>query len=130
MLVQLCGSNGRTCMRSGALPVCRPRFAHRRMRIVMIRPFSPARVKEMRPELKAMIAARVETPIEVGWFGAVRELARFLPMEAVSHFVGLSGDGRERMMEWAAAPCNAVGPDHDPYGFTGLPFRITRPGSD
>ena len=43
-----------------------------------------------------------------------RELARFLPVQAVSHFIGLPEMGRERLLEWAAAAFNTIGPDQDP----------------
>ena len=87
---------------------------HRRMRMTVMKPLSPARLKEVRPELKAMIVRRVDALAGQGWFDAMAELARFLPVEAVSHFVGLPDVGRERMLEWAAAAFNAIGPDQDP----------------
>jgi cytochrome P450 len=87
---------------------------HRRLRSTVSRPLTPARLREVRPDLKAMIATRVAAMVGQGWFDAMSELAAFLPVEAVSHFVGLPGVGRERMLEWAAAAFNAIGPDEHP----------------
>ncbi|MBN8849727.1 MULTISPECIES: cytochrome P450 [unclassified Sphingomonas] len=87
---------------------------HRRLRTAVTRPLSPARLREVRPDLKAMIAERVRSLVGQGWFDAMAGLARFLPVEAVSHFVGLPAVGRERMLEWAAAAFNVIGPDQEP----------------
>ncbi len=87
---------------------------HRRMRMTVMKPLSPARLKEVRPELKAMIITRVDALVGQGWFDAIAELARFLPVEAVSHFIGLPEVGRERLLDWAAAAFNVIGPDQDP----------------
>jgi cytochrome P450 len=41
-------------------------------------------------------------------------LASFLPIEAIAHLVGLPTVGRERMLDWAAATFNVIGPDQSP----------------
>jgi len=87
---------------------------HRRLRATVTRPLSPARLREVRPDLKAMIVARVKALTGQGQFDAMTSLAAFLPVEAVSHFVGLPEVGREHMLEWAAAAFNLIGPDQDP----------------
>ncbi len=87
---------------------------HKRMRLTVMRPLSPAALKAVRPDLKSMIVTRVQALAGRGWFDAMAELASFLPVEAVSHLVGLPAVGRERMLEWAAAAFNVIGPDQDP----------------
>lgn len=87
---------------------------HRRLRITVTRPLSPARLRESRAELKTMITARVGSFIGRDWFDAMHGLADFLPVEAVSHLVGLPSEGREQMLEWAAATFNLIGPEQDP----------------
>ena len=47
---------------------------------------------------------------EQGSFDAATELAQYLPVTIVSELVGLPEDGRERMLEWAAATFNCLGP--------------------
>ena len=48
------------------------------------------------------------------------EIATFLPVQAVSHLVGLPEAGRERMLVWAAATFNQIGPDFDAGEFAVL----------
>jgi cytochrome P450 len=86
---------------------------HRRMRAVIAKPLSPPQLKEIRPQLKDLIKARV-SKIPLGQdFDAMEELSRFLPVQAIAHFVGLQPEGRERMLDWAAAMFNAIGPVPD-----------------
>lgn len=87
---------------------------HRRMRSTVTRPLSPATLKTARADLKKMVVARVASLAGAGWFDAMKGLAAFLPVEAVSHLVGLPSVGRERMLDWAAAAFNVIGPDQDP----------------
>ncbi|HEY0747117.1 MAG TPA: cytochrome P450 [Steroidobacteraceae bacterium] len=86
---------------------------HRRMRAVVMRPLWPAKLKEARGNLKAMMTARVAALIGKGRFDAMQGLASFLPIEAIAHLVGLPTVGRERMLEWAAATFNLIGPEQD-----------------
>lgn len=87
---------------------------HRRMRGTVIRPLMPAALRAIRPDLKALIGARVASLKKQGSFDAMTDLAAFLPIEAVSHLVGLPSVGRKRMLEWAAAAFNVIGPDQFP----------------
>ena len=87
---------------------------HKRMRATVMKPLTPARLKEARGDLKAMIAARVGALAGGGEFEAMSALASFLPVQAVSHFVGLPEAGRERLLEWAAAAFNVIGPHQAP----------------
>ena len=87
---------------------------HIRLRSTVMRPLAPAKLREVRAELKAMVTARVAALAGRGEFDAMKALAPFLPVEAVSHLVGLPGVGRERMLDWAAATFNLIGPDQDP----------------
>ena len=86
---------------------------HRRLRAAVMRPLWPAKLREARADLKSMISIRVKALINKGWFDAMAELASFLPVEAISHLVGLPEVGRERMLVWAAAVFNSIGPDQD-----------------
>lgn len=84
---------------------------HRRLRAAVMRPLTPAKLRDVRIDLKALIGKRVESLVDTGEFDAMSTLARFLPVEAVSHLVGLPEVGRDRMLEWAAAAFNVIGPD-------------------
>lgn len=62
-----------------------------------------------------MIGQRIDELVAGGGeFDAMEVLARFLPVEPIADFVGLAPDGRERMLEWAAAAFNAIGPEQNP----------------
>ena len=86
---------------------------HRRLRAAVVRPLWPAKLRAARADFKAMIAGRVAALIGKGWFDAMKGLASFLPVEAIAHLVGLPNVGRERMLDWAAATFNLIGPDQD-----------------
>jgi cytochrome P450 len=87
---------------------------HRRMRAAVTRPLKPGHLDEARPRFKAMIARRIAELVGAGEFDAMQKLARFLPIEAIAELVGLEPEGREQMLEWAAAVFNAIGPVQDP----------------
>ena len=93
---------------------------HRRMRAAVMRPLTPAALRDSRADLKAMVAARVEALVGQGWFDAMPQLASFLPVEAVSHLVGLPAVGRERMLSWAGAAFNVIGPEQAPEDMMAL----------
>jgi len=94
--------------------------AHARLRATIMRPLAPARLREARDDLKQLIARRVGALTGAGWFNAMTDLAAFLPVQAVSHLVGLPEAGRERMLVWAAATFNQIGPDFDAAEFAVL----------
>lgn len=87
---------------------------HRRLRAIVMQPLKPEELDRARPRLKEMIAAKVALLTGAGEFEAMKELANHLPVQAIAHLVGLEPEGRERMLEWAAAAFNAIGPEQDP----------------
>ena len=93
---------------------------HIRLRSTVMRPLAPGKLREARGDLKALIAARVASLVGASGFEAMAVLAAFLPVQAVSHLVGLPEVGRERMLEWAAATFNAMGPEQDPRDLAAL----------
>lgn len=84
---------------------------HARLRSTVMRPLTPARLREVRGSLKELITQRVNALVGDSWFNAMTSLANFLPLEAVSHLVGLPEKGRERMLDWAGSTFNLIGPD-------------------
>jgi len=93
---------------------------HFRLRASVMRPLAPSTLNQARADLKTMVSGRIAALIGQGWTDAMRTLAAFLPVEAVSHLVGLPSVGRERMLEWAAATFNLIGPDQHPDDFARL----------
>jgi len=84
---------------------------HKRLRAELLRPLTPAQLKDARADLQRMIDTKIASLIDVGTFDAMAEIARFLPLQAIAHLVGISPDGREHMLEWAAASFNLMGPE-------------------
>jgi cytochrome P450 len=85
---------------------------HRRLRSTLTKPLTTPVLREARAGLKEVIKERIESLTGCGVFDAIPKLASCLPLEVVSHLVGLPGDGRERMLAWAAASFNAVAPTY------------------
>lgn len=83
---------------------------HRRLRSVLSKPLMPAALKERRSMLLEMITTRIEEIADGREFDAVTSIAQYLPLQAVSHLVGLPEEGREEMLRWAAAFFNSVAP--------------------
>jgi cytochrome P450 len=61
------------------------------------------RVEQQASDLVAGLAGR-------GSFDAVTDLARALPLSVVPDLIGLPADGRDRLLEWAAASFDLMGP--------------------
>ena len=93
---------------------------HRRLRAAVMRPLKPEQLDHARPRLKAMLGQRIDELARGAEFDAMEQLARFLPVEAIAHFVGLEPEGREKMLEWAGAAFNAIGPEQDPKDLENL----------
>jgi cytochrome P450 len=99
------GQPGRTTLASdGAL--------HRRRRAVLMKPMMPSALEEVRGTVERLAGELVEKLLSRGSFDGIADFARHLPVSVVSHLVGLPEEGRERMLEWAAATFDALGPDN------------------
>lgn len=83
---------------------------HRRLRNILAKPLMPAALKEVRGMLGSLIEAKVRSLKGAGTFDAVPELARHLPLNAVTKLVGLAESERGKMLRWASAFFNTLGP--------------------
>lgn len=83
---------------------------HRKLRSVLAKPLMPGALKQHRAALTALMTAKVEQLVGAPTFDAIAELARHLPLEAISHLVGLPEEDRRNMLRWASAAFNVVGP--------------------
>jgi cytochrome P450 len=86
---------------------------HDQLRGVARRPLMPQEIRALEPDLQAQARALVARLVQQGTFDAVTDLARHLPVTVVSELVGLPEEGRERMLEWAAANFDCFGPLND-----------------
>ena len=83
---------------------------HRRRRTVLMRPMMPSTLGEVRATLERLADELVASLLARSSFDGIADFARHLPVSVVSHLVGLPEEGRERMLEWAAATFDALGP--------------------
>ncbi len=85
---------------------------HERMKAEVLRPLRPGLIRQYRDGLHALISRRIRELVDAGRFDAMTEIAQFLPTRAISDLVGLPEAGRAKMLDWAAALFNSVGPIH------------------
>jgi len=83
---------------------------HQVLREVLERPLRPERLEDYAPVIQQEAASLVARLVAQGSFDAATELAQHLPLTVVSKLVGLGDFGRERMLEWAAASFDTLGP--------------------
>lgn len=83
---------------------------HRKLRGVLMKPMMPRALGEVRPRIEKLANALVEDLLTRDSFDGIADFSRHLPVAVVSHLVGLPDEGRERMLHWAAATFNALGP--------------------
>lgn len=95
---------------------------HTFQRKIVERPLTPAQLKRLREQIFSLAEARVDELVSRGRFCAASELATYLPLTVVSQLVGLPEEGRERMLDWAAAAFNSIAPADSPYFQKSLPL--------
>lgn len=100
---------------------------HLRRRQVLVQPFLPAPLKELRSRLEAeadRLVAECATGVE---FDAVVGFSARLPVSVVAQLVGLDARGRENMLNWASATFNALGVLNE-RGLTSVPALLNLSG--
>jgi len=95
---------------------------HRRRRSVLMKPMLPSALAEVRAEVERLAAALVEELLARDAFDGIADFARQLPIAVVSRLVGLPEAGRERMLEWAQATFDALGPLNERARASAGPF--------
>lgn len=87
---------------------------HARLRSVVGRPLAPDRLAAIRQDITNRAEILVERLVAGKSFDAVSDLATHLPVSVVADLVGLPDKGRERMLAWAAAAFDTMGPQGSP----------------
>ena len=82
---------------------------HRKLRSALMKQLSPAALKPIREMLKGMIDEQVAKFADGETFDGIVEIARHLPLGAISSLVGLPEEDRGKMLQWASASFNVVG---------------------
>lgn len=90
--------------------LCSDPPAHDVLRGVVRQPLVPRELKALEPEIQMEAEALVQRLVARKSFDAVTDLAQHLPLTIVSASVGLPEEGRENMLEWAAANFDCFGP--------------------
>jgi cytochrome P450 len=83
---------------------------HRRLRGMLNKVLLPGPLKQYRSVMQDLIGERVASLVDQGTFDGVQLLAGHLPLEIVSHLVGLPDVNRANMLRWAGAAFNTVAP--------------------
>jgi cytochrome P450 len=83
---------------------------HRTRRGVLMRPMMPSALTQVRATIERLAGELVAELVARDSFDGIADFARRLPVAVVLHLVGLPEEGRERMLEWAAATFDALGP--------------------
>ncbi|MFD0337140.1 cytochrome P450 [Streptomyces sp. NPDC127117] len=86
---------------------------HARLRAITGGRLTPRALRPMRGRVEATADAVVEALVEQGSFDAVGDLARAMVLAVVPDFLGIPDDGREHLIDWAAANFNCHGPLND-----------------
>jgi cytochrome P450 len=77
---------------------------------VIAKPITPLAIKAYSELIGTEAEALVERLVARKHFDAALDLAQHLPVTIVSNLVGLPEEGRERMLDWAAANFQCFGP--------------------
>jgi cytochrome P450 len=83
---------------------------HRQLRGVLMKPMMPSALRVIEDEITALADALVRRLLARDTFDGVADFARHLPVEVVARLVGLPDEGQARMLAWASAIFDALGP--------------------
>ncbi len=83
---------------------------HRALRSAVMKPMMPSALRDIRERMQQMSDELVDRLLGEDSFDGMSDFSHYLPVSMVSVLVGLPEQGRERMLDWAAASFNALGP--------------------
>src|SRR5262245_6454881 len=83
---------------------------HRQLRGVLMKPMMPSALREVQVQVQELADELVERLLARESFDGATDFAQHLPVAIISHLVGLPEEGRQRMLDWAAATFDALGP--------------------
>lgn len=86
---------------------------HGKMRKIVARALSARAIAQLRDDMQIHADAMVAALVDRGEFDGVSDLAETFPLEIFPKAVGIGGEGRERLVSYAAISFNFVGPDND-----------------
>ena len=74
---------------------------HDRMRSLVARGFTPKRVMDLEPRIRAIATEHIDGFIERGSCDFIRDFAGKLPMDVISELIGVPREDRDRLRHWA-----------------------------
>jgi len=83
---------------------------HQRLRRAVMKPMMPAALRDVRGQMQELSDELVDRLLVEDSFDGITDFSQHLPVSVVSVLVGLPEHGRERMLEWAGAAFDALGP--------------------
>ncbi len=83
---------------------------HRQLRSVLMMPMMPSALREVQAEVEALADELVASLVARESFDGIADFAQYLPVAIVARLVGLPEEGRQRMLEWARAIFDTLGP--------------------
>jgi cytochrome P450 len=83
---------------------------HRRLRRLLNMSLLPGAIRDFEPMMRRTIDERINGLVDAGWVEGVLAICSHLPLEIVSHLVGLPDVNRANMLRWASAAFNTIGP--------------------
>jgi cytochrome P450 len=90
--------------------LCSDGAEHDAMRKVLMKPLTRSALGVLRDDIIEQAEGLAERLTAQGAFDAATDLAQHLPVTIVSNLIGLPEEGRQKMLEWAAANFNCFGP--------------------
>jgi hypothetical protein len=76
---------------------------HDQMRALVSRGFTPRRVAELEPQIRALTAAHIGAFVAAGRCDIIQDFAAKLPMDVVSELLGVPAPDRDTLRHWADA---------------------------
>lgn len=83
---------------------------HNRRRAILMRPLGPRAIHDISDRISGTADHLVQDLTTRSSFCGVKDFSSHLPVSIVAELVGLTEDGRENMLSWAAATFDALGP--------------------
>lgn len=83
---------------------------HRRLRTPLMKPMMPSALREIKQRVQELSDELIDRLLAMDRFDGMSDFSHYLPVSLISVLIGLPEEGRERMLEWAGAAFNALGP--------------------
>ena len=74
---------------------------HDRMRGLVARGFTPKRVADLEPRIRALAGGHIDRFVADGRCDFIQDFAGLLPMDVISEMLGVAAEDRDRLRHWA-----------------------------